>query len=179
MNNLIIKHVELTDLLALQDISKITFVETFGESNSKKDIEIYLNNNLNQETLAQEISSNNSAFYFGYDKDKLIAYLKINVGEAQNEQLPEESLEIERIYVLQEYQGKKCGYQLFQFALEKAKEINAKILWLGVWEKNFKAIEFYNRLGMKTFGKHTFLLGEDEQTDILMKISPDCVTQTG
>jgi diamine N-acetyltransferase len=80
------------------------------------------------------------------------------------------SLEIERIYVLQEFQGKKVGQMLFGKAVEIAKQKNADYIWLGVWEKNIKAIRFYEKNGFVPFGKHLFKLGDDEQTDIMMKL---------
>jgi ribosomal protein S18 acetylase RimI-like enzyme len=78
-------------------------------------------------------------------------------------------LEIERIYVLGQYQSKKVGQLLFEKAIETAKQLSASYIWLGVWEENSRAISFYKRNGFEVFDKHVFKLGEEEQTDLMMK----------
>ncbi len=79
-------------------------------------------------------------------------------------------LEIERIYVLKEYHGKKVGQLLYENAIKIAKSKNAEYVWLGVWEKNPRAIRFYEKNGFVAFDKHIFKLGNDKQTDIMMKL---------
>jgi ribosomal protein S18 acetylase RimI-like enzyme len=101
---------------------------------------------------------------------KIIGYLKINFGLAQTDFKEDDSIEIERIYVLSEFHGKEVGKKLLDKALEISKEKKAKTLWLGVWEKNYKAIRFYLKNGFVEFGNHPFILGDDIQTDILMKL---------
>jgi diamine N-acetyltransferase len=97
--------------------------------------------------------------------------LKINFGSSQTEQKDKNSLEIERIYVLKEYHGKKVGQVLYDCALKIAKEKQIEFVWLGVWEKNPRAISFYTKNGFEAFDKHVFVLGTDEQTDIMMKLT--------
>ena len=80
-------------------------------------------------------------------------------------------MEIERIYVLDEFHGKKVGLTLYNRALEIAQQRNIDYIWLGVWENNFKALNFYRKQGFIEFDQHIFKLGNDEQTDLLMKLS--------
>jgi len=79
-------------------------------------------------------------------------------------------MEIERIYVLQSMHGKRVGHLLLQTAISEAVASSMEFLWLGVWEQNVKAIQFYKRHGFVAFGTHVFMLGNDAQTDILMKL---------
>ncbi|SMG52036.1 GNAT family N-acetyltransferase, partial [Sphingobacterium psychroaquaticum] len=102
--------------------------------------------------------------------NEVIGYLKINFGQSQTELKDEKALEIERIYVLKEYHGKNVGQVLYQKAMEIAKEKKADYVWLGVWEENPRAISFYKKNGFVEFDKHIFKLGDDEQTDIIMKL---------
>jgi hypothetical protein len=88
---------------------------------------------------------------------------------SQTEIKSSKSLEIERIYVLKEYQGKKAGQLLYNKATEIASDKNVDFLWLGVWENNHRAINFYKKNGFVEFDKHIFTLGSDKQTDIMMK----------
>lgn len=169
MNNIIIRKVNTDDLIALQQIGRKTFEETFSESNSKENMEKYLREGFSEEKLLDELADENSEFYFAIDDGDIIGYLKINFGNAQTELKDNKGLEIERIYVLSKYHGKKVGQLLYDHAIEIATKSLAKYVWLGVWEENPRAINFYKKNGFVEFDKHIFVLGDDEQTDIMMK----------
>lgn len=126
------------------------------------------------EKTASEVNNPNSQFYLATLNNQTVGYLKINVGDAQTELQDPQALELERIYVLKEFQGKKIGQMLFEKTLELAKESKLSYVWLGVWEENSDAIKFYEKNGLKAFGKHIFMLGNDPQTDIMMKIELNC-----
>lgn len=171
MTNFTIRAITLNDLKALQSISKQTFTETFASSNSKENMEKYLDEALSLEKLTEELNNPNSLFYFIEDNNTPIGYLKLNMGASQTELYDNTALEIERIYVTQVYQGKKVGQQLYEKAIQVAKEKGVEYIWLGVWEENHKAIQFYTKNGFTAFDKHIFTLGDEEQTDIMMKLS--------
>ena len=166
-----IRQISIHDLPALQTIGRKTFAETFAASNSEENLARYLAEGFSEEKLATELKNESSAFYFAEEEDKILGYLKVNVGEAQNEPQDPDALEIERIYVLQEFHGKGVGLMLYEQALSIAHEQNAPYIWLGVWEENPRAIRFYHKQGFKKFDQHIFQLGEDAQTDILMKLN--------
>ena len=170
MTNFTIRAITLNDLKALQSISKQTFTETFASSNSKENMEKYLDEALSLEKLTEELNNPNSLFYFIEDNNTPIGYLKLNMGASQTELYDNTALEIERIYVTQAYQGKKVGQQLYEKAIQVAKEKGVEYIWLGVWEENHKAIQFYTKNGFTAFDKHNFTLGDEEQTDIMMKL---------
>ena len=167
----IINQVTIEDVLELQRLGKQTFIETFSAYNSKEDMEQYLAASFNLEILKKEIENSNSTFYFAEDGQKKVGYLKINLGPAQSDIKDSDSLEIERIYVLKTYFGKKVGQLLYEKALTIAKELKLTYLWLGVWEKNERALQFYTKNGFVEFDQHQFVLGEDVQNDILMKLT--------
>ena len=169
MNNILIRKVTFHDLSTLQQIGKKTFAETFASENSEENMKAYLEKGFSVEKLESELADKNSEFYFAILDDEVNGYLKINFGETQTEIKDENSLEIERIYVLQEFHGKKVGQQLYDKAMEIAEKKNVDYVWLGVWEKNPRAIRFYEKNGFVPFDKHVFKLGDDEQTDIMMK----------
>ena len=103
--------------------------------------------------------------------------MKLNTGQAQTELSDQAGLEIERIYVLKEFHGKKIGQILYDKALQTAIETAAEYIWLGVWEQNARAISFYKKNRFREFGKHIFRLGSDDQTDIMMKLDLNKKTQ--
>ena len=82
----------------------------------------------------------------------------------------ENAMEIERIYVLSSFHGKKVGQFLYEHAIQIARDKNVRFVWLGVWEENPRAIQFYKKNGFVEFDKHIFKLGDDLQTDIMMKL---------
>lgn len=165
-----IRKASLNDIERLQEIGKLTFTETFSSANSEENLEKYLNTEFSNEKLTIELSDKYSAFYFVELENKIIGYLKVNFGQAQTEIKDDSSLEIERIYVLKEFHGKKVGQILYEKAVGLAKDNKLKYVWLGVWEENPRAIKFYEKNGFIAFDQHIFKLGNDEQTDILMKL---------
>ncbi len=169
-NKITIEEVALSGLKELQTIGKQTFFETFSAGNTKEDMNKYLAEKFSSDQLTQELSDPDSAFYFAKIENEIVGYLKLNFNDAQTEISDKEAVEIERIYVLNQYHGKKVGQILYDTALEVAKSRNASYIWLGVWEKNPRAIRFYEKNGFVVFDKHVFVLGNDEQTDIMMKL---------
>jgi len=165
-----IRKVNIQNVEKLSEIGKLTFAETFSSENSKEDMQKYLVEGFSTEKLKTELTDKNAEFYFAELDDKVIGYLKVNFGQSQTEIKDENALEIERIYVLKEFHGKKVGQMLFDKAIELAKKRNVEYVWLGVWEQNTRAIRFYEKNGFVAFDKHIFKLGNDEQTDIMMKL---------
>ncbi|WP_410006732.1 N-acetyltransferase family protein [Aequorivita nionensis] len=166
-----IRKVNIKDIEKLKEIGKLTFAETFSSENSEDNMREYLENGFSTEKLTTELTDQNAEFYFAELDGKTIGYLKINVGQSQTEIKDKNALEIERIYVLKEFHGKKVGQILYDKAIELAKEKNVDYVWLGVWEQNLRAIRFYEKNGFVAFDKHVFKLGNDEQTDIMMKLN--------
>jgi diamine N-acetyltransferase len=170
MANIEIEKVTLNDIDKLQKIGRQTFQETFSESNSEKNMKNYLEEGFSKEKLTAEINDENSEFYFVMIDNEVVGYLKINFGESQTELKDSKALEIERIYVLKEFHGKRVGQLLYDKAILIAKQKETEYVWLGVWEENPRAISFYKKNDFVEFDKHIFKLGEDEQTDIMMKL---------
>ena len=170
MENIEIKKVTLANIEHLQHIARQTFIETFSEVNTKDNMNKYLDESFNISRLTSEIQNLNSEFYFAVLDAKVVGYLKINCGDAQTELKNDKTLELERIYVLNEFHGKRVGQILFNKALQVAEQMKVDYLWLGVWEENHKALKFYMKNGFTAFDKHVFRFGDDTQTDIMMKL---------
>jgi ribosomal protein S18 acetylase RimI-like enzyme len=171
MENISTRRITLDDLEKLQKIGRKTFEETFSESNSQENMRSYLQEGFSNEKLTKELKDQNAEFYFAMLKDEVIGYLKVNFGDSQTELKDSKALEIERIYVSREFYGKNVGQLLYDKAIEIAKQQNAEYIWLGVWEENPRAISFYKKNGFVEFDKHIFKLGNEEQTDIMMKMN--------
>jgi ribosomal protein S18 acetylase RimI-like enzyme len=120
--------------------------------------------------VASEINNPESAFYLATLDKETIGYLKLNFGNAQTEIFNKQAIEIHRIYVLKAFLGKKIGQILLDEAIKIAHQTRAEYLWLGVWEENHRALQFYSKNSFVEFDKHTFILGDEQQTDLLMKL---------
>ena len=170
MENIDIRRVTLNDIDQLQKISRQTFYETFSAGNTEENMKQYLEEGFSLEKLTAELNDKNSAFYFAVLDNHIIGYLKLNFGTSQTELQDDKALEIERIYVVQKFHRKRVGQLLYEQAMQIARQMNADYVWLGVWEENTRAINFYKKNGFVEFDKHIFKLGNDEQTDIMMKL---------
>jgi diamine N-acetyltransferase len=169
MNEIILKQAGPEGGNLLQQLGKRTFYETFAESNDEETIQNYLERSFSPEKVAQELSNPDSYFFIAYEQDTAVGYLKLNTAEAQTELQGNSALEIERIYVLKDFHGKKVGQLLFEKAIGIARQLNKEFIWLGVWEQNTRAVRFYEKNGFMAFDTHVFKMGDEEQTDILMK----------
>ncbi len=170
MTEIEITKVTLNDIDQLQKIGKQTFYETFAAGNTEENMTKYLDEGFSAEKLTTELNDNNAEFYFATLDDNVIGYLKLNFGQSQTELQDDKGLEIERIYVLKEFHGKSVGQLLYNQSIKIARQKNMDYVWLGVWEENPRAIHFYKKNGFVEFDKHIFKLGNDEQTDIMMKL---------
>lgn len=157
------------DLQTLQEISIETFNKTFKDQNSPENMKAYLERAFNAKQLEKEMSDPSSEFFFIYSNEELAGYLKVNINDAQSEKMGDESLEIERIYIRYKFQRKGLGKYLINKAMEIAKRQNKKFMWLGVWEKNDSATVFYKKIGFVQAGAHSFYMGDEEQTDLIMR----------
>lgn len=169
LDNINIRQISVDDILSLQKIGSETFKETFSSSNTEENLKVYLDSAFTVNKLMTELDNPFSAFYFAELENVIIGYLKLNFGNAQTELKDNKAVEIERIYVLKEFHGMKVGQLIYEKAIEIARLNNAEYVWLGVWEENPRAIRFYKKNGFVEFDKHIFKMGNEDQTDIMMK----------
>jgi len=157
------------DIDTLSNISRETFFAAFEHLNSAEDMETYAASSFSREKLTAELHTIGADFYFAMLDGEVAGFVKLNIGEAQNEFKQDNSLEIERLYVLAKYQNQKLGRLMLNFAFEAAADNNVDFIWLGVWEHNLRAIKLYESLEFKHCGSHDFMLGTDRQTDLLLR----------
>lgn len=164
-----LKKISLAEWSTLQKIGKETFVTAFGEVNTQENMDDYLGKAFSKQQLEKELNNSHSTYYFVTMEEQIIGYLKVNFGPAQTDLQDPNGLEIERIYITKDYQGLGIGHQLIKKVIALAKEEKLTYVWLGVWNENIKAIKFYENNGFVEFDQHAFYLGDDLQTDIMMK----------
>lgn len=157
------------EVAILRDLAIQTFTETFGGHNTDEQLQEFFEQDYTLEVLGKELKSTENEVYFLRRDGEVVGYLKVNWGEDQTEQELEDSFEIQRIYILNAYQGHGLGKFLFEFALERAYASGKSWVWLGVWENNLKAQALYRKYGFEKFSEHSFAVGDLVDTDWLMK----------
>lgn len=166
MSLVTVRYTTPKDAELIADMSRTSFYEAFAKDNTKEDMAIFMDEQFTKEDLMKEVELNEGIFMLAYIADEPVGYARMRL---KNNLAHEEAIEVARIYALKKAIGKGVGKTLMQECINKANELQMKYIWLGVWEKNERAIAFYQQWGFERFGEHQFLLGTDLQTDWLMK----------
>jgi ribosomal protein S18 acetylase RimI-like enzyme len=153
----------------IADISRRTFYETFAVHNTKENMDKFMNEQFSQKMLMDEVGYPQNIFFIASLGGEPVGYVKMSESGSPPELGDVDAIEIVRIYTEQKTIGKGVGKELMLKCFEIAKQKNKNSIWLGVWEHNAKAIAFYKKFGFEKFGTHLFMLGDDAQTDFLMK----------
>ncbi|MEP6748194.1 MAG: GNAT family N-acetyltransferase [Bacteroidota bacterium] len=150
-------------------LSRQTFYDTFAAFNSQADMDKFMNESFSMQALADEVSDDQNIFLVAFMDDDLVGYAKLTESKNPPELGTAASIEIGRIYAAKKTIGLGVGKMLMQKCIQIASEKNKQLIWLGVWEHNERAKTFYTKFGFEKFGEHDFILGNDVQTDWLMK----------
>jgi len=159
----------IEDLSELCSFSRYIFSESFKDTCSPEDMNSFLADKYNVDRIRRELSDPASSFFLLFTDGTLAGYIKINEAPAQTDIHDVDALELERIYVSKELQKNGFGSYLMEQTVAIAKQKGKRYIWLGVWEKNRRAISFYRKHGFYIIGTHEFVIGEDIQTDCIMR----------
>ena len=157
------------DAELIADLSRQTFYETFAADNTKANMDKFMNEQFTREKLIDEVRQPWHIFFIAFVDGEPVGYAKLRDGSVPPALLGRSCIEIARIYSVKKMIGRGVGKKIMQTCIDIGLEKRKEILWLGVWEKNKTAIDFYTRWGFQKLGEQKFLLGDDLQTDWLMK----------
>ena len=160
----------IADIESLVQISLRTFADAFEQDNNPEDFKAYTTKAFSKNTLVQQLNNPHCSFYFLYMDEELAGYFKLNQDDAQSEIQANDTMELERIYVQKDFQGRQLGTAMLREAIRISSELKKRQLWLGVWQENRSAIRFYKKHGFEKFGTHPYYVGRDKQTDWLMRL---------
>jgi ribosomal protein S18 acetylase RimI-like enzyme len=159
-----IRRATINDAAALAEIAERTFRDTFAKDNTPEDLEAYVASAYGETLQRRELEDPESLALLGEAEDgTLIAYTQMRRVRS-----PHGEVEIARFYVDRTYHGQGLAQQLMNAAVGAARGLGATTLWLGVWERNLRAIAFYAKCGFQDVGSQPFLVGSDLQTDRVM-----------
>lgn len=165
-----IRKAVLEDADLIVSLGKETFYQKWRPVNTEEDIQAYLTKAFVPEVIRADLLNTDTIFLLAYYQDTLCAYVKMRCDRTYPDFANEKALEIERIYVLQEFQRKKIGTLLMDECIAIAQEGKYKWLWLGVNIDNHEAIDFYKKYNFSIFGTKQFKLGDAVDDDYLMKL---------
>lgn len=159
------------DAEMLAELGVRTFYDTFAKDNTPENMAVYLKQSFSPEIQLDELSQPDVVFLIAEAEGIPVGYAQLILNSRDETIKGIRPLEIRRIYALQEFLGKGVGKVLMLATLNEAKERGHDCVWLGVWEKNQRAIDFYKKWGFREVGTHVFSLGNDPQTDFVMELT--------
>lgn len=167
--NITVRQAYAADVDTIVSLGHKTFVETYGDNNKKEAVAAYVDQMFNHERIEKEVNTFGERFFIAYVGELPVGFTKLSENRVPKGLNGKKKIQVERIYVLKEYQGFKIGTELIEKVLLVAKEEEYKIAWLSVWQKNNKAIQFYQKAGFVIYDTDTFQFGEEVHDDFLMK----------
>jgi GNAT superfamily N-acetyltransferase len=159
------------DAARLAELAARLFEQTFGDANDPDDMRSYLASAFSIEQQRRELGDARRMVWIAEDSaGSPIGYAMLRRGALGPGVSANEAAEIERIYADRDWHGRGVGSALMHACLSQARDWNCDVVWLGVWEKNPRAIAFYEKNGFRAVGRQTFLLGRDVQHDLVMSL---------
>lgn len=167
-----IREPSAADAEAVARLAWRSFHEAFADhpANHPDDMKVYMEHAFAPETIASEIADPRNTYLVAEIGGEMVGYGKVTRGPAEECVEGRRPLEIARLYCLETHIGKGIGRRLMEECLSIAVRERCDVVWLGVWEFNYRAQEFYRRAGFEKCGTHVFLLGSDPQTDWVMQM---------
>ena len=155
----------------LSELGARTFHDTFSKDNTPENIAAYLKNSFSLDIQFAELAAPENIFLVAEVEKDAVGFAQLILDSKEESLQGTKCLEVRRIYAAQEYIGKGVGKMLMQASIQEAKQRGCDSIWLGVWEKNPRAIAFYKKWGFEEVGTHTFHVGDDPQLDFIMELS--------
>lgn len=158
----------LADAARISSFARDLFDESFAPHNDPRDMAMYLPVAFNEARQTLELTDSSRRYLLGEHDGKLAAYALVRAGSTDPAVIGPHPVELERFYVDAPWRGQGVAQLMMQRVMQLARELGGETLWLGVWEQNPRAIQFYTKLGFVDVGSHPYLLGTDWQTDRVM-----------
>ncbi len=166
-----IRPADAADAEILAQVAWQSFYDAFAghPKNAPEDMKAYMDETFSVAALTEDLAAENTIYFVVELEGTMIGYAKLMQNSREDCTAGERPIELCRLYSLNEYIGKGIGKSLMLKCLEFAKEKNHDFMWLGVWEYNYRAQEFYKKFGFEKCGEHIFQLGADPQTDWVLE----------
>lgn len=165
----LIRKADIKDVDLITEISRQTFIETYAAYNSRENMDNFLDESISKDVLIKEVGAPENYFFLVFENDTPVGYMKLREGNSPGELTGINAIEIARIYAVKSSIGKGVGKLMIQECINIAVSKKKELIWLGVWEHNKRAFDFYTKWGFEKFSSYVFKLGNENQTDWLMR----------
>ena len=173
---IVIRAATLADAAPLTAIAERTFRETFTVDNSEENIELHCAQRFSAEIQSEEISDPQMTTLLAEVASELVGFAQLRSGQAAACVKGDRPTELHRIYVSSEWHGRGVADKLMRAVYASTARAGSDCIWLGVWERNLKAIAFYRKCGFSVVGDHVFVLGRDRQRDLILAAQLDSLS---
>ena len=164
----VIRPAKLSDAASLAAIAEQTFRETFAADNSAENINLHCAQKFSAQLQGEEVSDPQLVTLLAEIAGELVGFAQLRLAHATTRVKADRPAELHRIYVSSKWHGRGVANELMRAVHAAAASAGSDCLWLGVWERNLKAIAFYRKCGFSVVGDHVFMLGQDQQRDLIM-----------
>jgi len=151
----------------IRELGVRIFTDTFGRANTPENMRAYLDIAFSPERVRAEVADPASTHLIAEADGTAVGYARLRAGDGPPEGAAERPVELVRLYVERAHQGSGVAAALMQACLDHARDAGHDVMYLGVWEHNPRAVAFYRKWSFEKFGEHSFMLGDDAQTDWL------------
>lgn len=167
--NILIRKATVEDAAALRAIGVKTFFDTWHPFSTPENLQFYLDTAYSVDSLHQELENPAITYFVAMHDDQMVGFTKLSRNQELGDWITDRCLEVCRIYVLQEYHDQKVGKLLMEASIKLAEDENMESVVLGVWENNHRALAFYKKWGFEVIGSHPFVMGNQVDTDLVMR----------
>ncbi len=164
----VIRKASRSDAGPLSRLAEATFRTTFGAVNTGEDMDLHCRTSYSEAIQSGEIASPNMLTLMCEDGEGLIGFAQLRWGDAPDCVPAQSPGEVQRLYIVDDWHGNGIAQELMGACIGALQARGSDVAWLGVWERNPRAISFYRKCGFVEVGDHVFPLGNDPQRDIVM-----------
>jgi diamine N-acetyltransferase len=168
----VIRRAGLADAPWLAALAERTFRETYTAHNTAEDMELYVAGHFGPDRQADELRDPATTTLVAEERGQPAGYVQLGRGPAPANVAGPDPMEVVRFYVDRPWHGRGVAQRLMAAAADAARAAGARTLWLGVWERNERAIAFYRKCGFHVVGTQLFVFGSDRQQDLVLERSP-------
>ena len=156
------------DFEAIDRIFRMSFCDTFAHLYRQEDLDAFLGKFTREAWLGE---MNDSAYVFRIaEVDRQPAgYLKLGPLSLPVE-VQGNAMELRQLYVLKAWHGAGIARELTDWFLAEARQRGAEEIYLTVYTDNHRARRFYERYGFEVIGPYAFMVGEQADEDLIMRL---------
>ena len=163
-----VRRAHRSDAKQLSAVAEATFRDSFAAMNTPEDMALHCRTSYSEVIQAEEICNPNMVTLLCERGQRLIGFAQLRWGKAPSCVMATAPGEIQRLYVVNDWHGKGVARDLMNACIDEIRSHRSDVVWLGVWERNPRAIAFYRKLGFVEVGERVFRLGSDPQRDLVM-----------